>query len=148
MQSVTFRRIAPDESRIYHDSDLVGEVYRQADCLKPGSHDYVIHLDEDCRGPVRSGARAFAHPRSGHPTCPHPSAVGLTVASAAIARRREGRGGMHGRFRATPSGRALRCNLRFAPISAAIHVASARYRSLRAPLAGKAGTVITTTPPT
>ena len=53
MQSVTFKRIAPDESRIYHDGDLVGEVYRQADCLKPGSHDYVIHLDEDCRGPVR-----------------------------------------------------------------------------------------------
>ena len=32
-------------------------------------------------------------------------------------------------------GRAFRCNLRFAPISAAIPVASARWRSLRAPLA-------------
>ena len=35
-------------------------------------------------------------------------------------------------------GRAFRSNLRFAPISTAIPLASARSRSLRAPLAGKA----------
>ncbi len=54
MQSVTFRRIAPDDSRIYHD----GEVYRLADCLKHGSHYYVIHLDEDFRGPIRVHQRS------------------------------------------------------------------------------------------
>ncbi len=52
MQPVRFKRIAPDESRIYLDDDFVGDVYRQPDCLRPGSHYYVIHLDEDYRGPV------------------------------------------------------------------------------------------------
>ena len=42
------------------------------------------------------------------------------------------------RLRAIPSGRALRCNLRYAPIFASIPIASARWRSLRAPLAGPA----------
>ena len=42
------------------------------------------------------------------------------------------------RLRAIPSGRALRCNLRSAPISASIPIASARWRSLRATLAGPA----------
>ena len=42
------------------------------------------------------------------------------------------------RLRAIPSGRALRCNLRSAPICASIPIASARWRSLRAPLAGPA----------
>ena len=37
-------------------------------------------------------------------------------------------------------GRAFRSNLRFAPISSAIPLASARIRSLRAPLARKADT--------
>ena len=42
------------------------------------------------------------------------------------------------RLRAIPSGRALRCNLRSASISASIPIVSARWRSLRAPLAGPA----------
>ena len=42
------------------------------------------------------------------------------------------------RLRAIPSGRALRCNLRSAPICASIPIASARWRSLRAPLTGPA----------
>ena len=42
------------------------------------------------------------------------------------------------RLRAIPSGRALRCNLRSAPIFASIPIASTRWRSLRAPLAGPA----------
>ena len=53
MESVRFKRIAPDESRINLDGDPVGEVYRQPDCLRLGSHYFVIHLDEDHRGPVR-----------------------------------------------------------------------------------------------
>ncbi len=38
------------------------------------------------------------------------------------------------RLRAIPSGRAPRCNLRSAPICASIPIASARWRSLRAPV--------------
>ena len=58
MRSVTFKRIAPEESRIYHDGDLVGEVRRVPDILKPRSHYYVIHLDEDWRGPGRVHERS------------------------------------------------------------------------------------------
>ena len=58
MDRVTFKRIAPDESRIYHDGDRVGDIYRQPDCLEPGAHYYVVHLDEDRRGPVRVHDRA------------------------------------------------------------------------------------------
>ena len=47
MSAIAFRRIAPDESRIYRDGDHVGDVYRQDDVLSPGSHIYVVHLDEE-----------------------------------------------------------------------------------------------------
>ena len=50
---LTFRRITPEESRIYQDGTIVGEVYRQDDILNRGRHYYVIHLSEDHRGPVR-----------------------------------------------------------------------------------------------
>ena len=53
MADITFKRIAPHESRIYLDGDLVGEVYRQDDILDRGSCFWVIHLDEDWRGPQR-----------------------------------------------------------------------------------------------
>ena len=50
---LTFRRITPEESRIYQDGTIVGEVYRQEDILYAGRHHYVIHLSEDHRGPVK-----------------------------------------------------------------------------------------------
>ena len=50
---LTFRRITPEESRIYQDGTIVGEVYRQEDVLNAGRHYYVIHLSEDYRGPVK-----------------------------------------------------------------------------------------------
>ena len=54
MSQVTFKRIAPDESRIYDaDGDYVGDVYRQNDILHPGRHYYVVWLDDDWRGPIR-----------------------------------------------------------------------------------------------
>ncbi len=53
MSGVAFRRIALDEARIYLDGDHVGDVYRQEDVLSPGSHFYMVHLDEDPRGPCR-----------------------------------------------------------------------------------------------
>ena len=53
MSDITFKRITPHESRIYQDGDCIGEVHRQDDILNPGSHCYIIHLDEDWRGPRR-----------------------------------------------------------------------------------------------
>ena len=50
MSRITFKRMSPEEPRIYHDDDYVGDVYRQDDILNPGSHYYVVHLDEDFRG--------------------------------------------------------------------------------------------------
>ena len=41
---VTFKRIAPEESRIFADGDHVGDVYRQDDVLLEGAHYYVVHL--------------------------------------------------------------------------------------------------------
>ena len=38
---LTFRRITPEESRIYQDGAIVGEVYRQEDILNRGRHHYV-----------------------------------------------------------------------------------------------------------
>ena len=59
MSSVTFKRVAPDESRIYDaDGDYVGDVYAQDDVLIPGSRVYLVHLSEDPRGFVRVHDRA------------------------------------------------------------------------------------------
>ena len=54
MCQISFRRVAPDESRIYDaDGDHVGDVYAQDDILNPGARVYVVHLSEDPRGFVR-----------------------------------------------------------------------------------------------
>ncbi len=51
--TIAFRRIAPDESRIYQDGDHVGDVYALDDPLRVGARYFVVHLDEDPRGPCR-----------------------------------------------------------------------------------------------
>ena len=54
MCRVTFKRITPEESRIYDaDGDHVGDVYAQDDILDPGRRVYLVHLSEDPRGFVR-----------------------------------------------------------------------------------------------
>ena len=54
MGSLTFKRITPQESRIYDaDDDHVGDVYRHDDILVPGQVFYVVHLFDDPRGPRR-----------------------------------------------------------------------------------------------
>ena len=54
MSRITFKRVTPEESVIYDaDGDRVGEVYRQPDILSPGSHYFIVHLDDDPRGWVR-----------------------------------------------------------------------------------------------
>ena len=58
MTGITFRRITPEESRVYQDGTVIGEVYRQADILNPGSHYYVVHLSEDHRVHDRDRIRA------------------------------------------------------------------------------------------
>ena len=59
MSRITFKRVASEQSDIYDDDgDCVGEVCRQPDVLKPGTHYYVVHLVEDYRGPVRVHDRA------------------------------------------------------------------------------------------
>ena len=54
MTDITFKLVTPELSNIYDaDGDLVGEVFRQPDVLNPGSHYYVVVLDEDPRGFTR-----------------------------------------------------------------------------------------------
>ena len=55
---ITFGRVNADEARIYQDGEHVGDLYRQPDVLDPASHYYVIHMDEDPRGPVRVHERS------------------------------------------------------------------------------------------
>ena len=76
MCEVTFKRIAPEESRIYDaEGDHVGDVYAQDDVLNPDARVYVVHLSEDPRGFVRvhdrSRVRQVAEERLlGHPFLP------------------------------------------------------------------------------
>ena len=45
MTGITFKRIAPDESRIYLDGDHVGDVYALDDPLHaPARRYFVVHL--------------------------------------------------------------------------------------------------------
>ena len=54
MDRLAFKRITPQESRIYDaDGDHVGDVYRHDDILAPGRVYYVVHFFEDPRGPRR-----------------------------------------------------------------------------------------------
>ena len=53
METITFKRVAPHESRIYAGDEYVGDVYRRDDILAPEQVFYVVHLDEDPRGPWR-----------------------------------------------------------------------------------------------
>ena len=53
MSHITFKRVSPNESRIYQDGDCVGDVYRIDDIQRPGAPVHVIHLTEDWRGPKR-----------------------------------------------------------------------------------------------
>ena len=53
MTGIAFRRISPDEPRIYQDGDHVGDVYALNDLLHEGARYFVVHLDEDPRGPCR-----------------------------------------------------------------------------------------------
>ena len=72
MTAIVFKRITPEESRIYQDGMIIGEVHRQDDILNPGQHYNVAHLSEDYRGPHRIHERSqireevtrlvFSHP--------------------------------------------------------------------------------------
>ena len=54
MTGIVFKRIAPDQSRIYDGAgDHVGDVYALDDPLCAGARYFVVHLDEDPRDPCR-----------------------------------------------------------------------------------------------
>ena len=55
---ITFRRVSTDEARIYDaDGDHVGDLFRHPDILNAGRHVFILHLDEDPRGPVTVNER-------------------------------------------------------------------------------------------
>ena len=72
MSCITFKRIDTDEARIYQDGDHVGDLYRQHDILHRGAVFYVMHLDEDPRGPVRVHERARIREVAEHRVRSHP----------------------------------------------------------------------------
>ena len=59
MSHVTFKRVRPDESRIYDAyGDYVGGVYAHDDILNPGRRVYLVLLEDDPRGWVTVHDRA------------------------------------------------------------------------------------------
>ncbi len=72
MSRITFKRIAPDESRIYSDGDHVGDVYAHDDILHAGRRLFIIHLDEDPRGPRRVHERHRVRELAQHLVDSHP----------------------------------------------------------------------------
>ena len=133
---LTFRRITPEESRIYQDGTIVGEVYRQEDILNRGP---ALLRDPPLGGPSRprQGARARSHSRRSPAPRGHASAVVVTMAGAVFFPRLRRATSFKGRVGRPLASRAIRCNppsLALAGIYAPIPVASARWRSLRAPL--------------
>ena len=59
MNRITFKRVAPDESRIYDaDGEYVGDVFAHDDILNPGQRVFIIHLDDDPRGWTRVHERS------------------------------------------------------------------------------------------
>ena len=61
MCHVTFQRVADDEARILADGEHVGDLYRQRDILSPDAVLYIVHLEDDWRGPVRVHERHRIH---------------------------------------------------------------------------------------
>ena len=54
MSRISFKRVAPDEARIYDDNgNHVGDVYRVPDTNDKGASVYLVHLSEDPRGWTR-----------------------------------------------------------------------------------------------
>lgn len=72
METITFKRVAPHESRIYAGGEYVGDVYRRDDILAPGQVFYVVHLDEDPRGPRRVHERRRIRDVAQHLVDTHP----------------------------------------------------------------------------
>ncbi|WP_428099700.1 hypothetical protein [Candidatus Rariloculus sp.] len=73
MSRITFKRVAPDEARIYdHDGDHVGHVYRHADIVNAGGFVYLVHLTEDPRGWTRVHDRSRIREVAQHMVDTHP----------------------------------------------------------------------------
>ena len=76
MTGITFKRIAPDESRIYdaagdHVGD-VGDVFALDDPLRAGARYFLVHLDEDPRGPCRVHERSRIREETARLVATHP----------------------------------------------------------------------------
>ena len=73
MTGITFKRIAPDESRIYDAAgDHVGDVCALDDPLRAGARYFVVHLEEDPRGPTRVHDRDRIRAVAKSRVCSHP----------------------------------------------------------------------------
>ena len=72
MTGIAFKRIAPDESRIYLDGDHVGDVYALDDPMREGARYFVVHLSEDPRGPCRVHDRDCIRAVAESRVCSHP----------------------------------------------------------------------------
>ena len=72
MTGIAFKRVAPDESRIYLDGDHVGDVYALDDPMHEGARYFVVHLSEDPRDPCRVHDRDRIRGVAESRVCSHP----------------------------------------------------------------------------
>ena len=73
MTGITFKRIAPDESRINDAAgDHVGGVFALDDPLRAGARYFLVHLDEDPRGPCRVHERSRIREETARLVATHP----------------------------------------------------------------------------
>ena len=72
MSGVSFRRVSPEESRICLDGDHVGDVFALDDPLHAGDRYFVVHLDEDPRGPYRVHERSRIREETARLVATHP----------------------------------------------------------------------------
>ena len=69
---LTFEPGPPDEVRIYHNGDYIGDIYKHEDILNPGAHYYLIWLSEDFRGWKRVRERRNLRAATEHWVDTHP----------------------------------------------------------------------------
>ena len=58
MSHLTFKRVRPDESRIYADGEYVGDVYAHDDIINPDRRVYLVLIEDGPRGWVAVHDRA------------------------------------------------------------------------------------------
>ena len=58
MSAISYKPITRDDSLIYEDGKIIGNLYRHHDIFNPGTFSFFVHIYKDWRGahPVPAGS--------------------------------------------------------------------------------------------